>query len=147
MTNKEKLQLLLEGKCNWCKTPYNLWNEYWSVLRYNQESFDGLYFLRNSCSTYFYNNSTMGTYSRFDNDDEAGILKFLDDVVWMSKEKEGPAVWHQPIVEKLGNLYYSIGGRYYNEKLIHDAIKTCFLNKELELGKITINNKQRNYLL
>jgi hypothetical protein len=142
MTNKEKLQLLLEGKCKWCKKPSNLGSEYRSLRYYNNESFDGLYFLRNSCSTYFYNNSTMGTYSRFDNDDEAGILKFLDDVVWMSKEKEGPAVWHQPIVEYLGNIYYSIDNRYYCETLIHDAIKTCCLNKELELGKITINNKQ-----
>ena len=24
MTNKEKLQLLLEGKCKWCKKPSNL---------------------------------------------------------------------------------------------------------------------------
>lgn len=74
MTNKEKLQLLLEGKCNWCRKPSNLWSEYWSRKRYNSDSLDALLFTRNSCSTYFYNNTTMNTYSRFDNDDEARIF-------------------------------------------------------------------------
>ena len=142
MTNKEKLQLLLEGKCNWCRKPSNLWSEYWSRKRYNSDSLDALLFTRNSCSTYFYNNTTMNTYSLFDNDDEAKILKFLDDVIWMGKEKDGPAIWCEPIVTGYSDLYYLIENRYYHESLIHDAIKTCCLNKELELGKITLNNKQ-----
>ena len=142
MTNEEKLRLLLEGKCRWCRKPSNLSSEYRSLKYYKHESSDALLFVRNSCSNYFYSNSTMNTYSRFDNEDEANILKFLDDVIWMGKEKDGPAIWCEPIVTEYGDLYYLLENRYYHESYIHDAIKTCIMNKELEIGEIIIKNKK-----
>lgn len=142
MTNKEKLRLLVEGKCTWCRKQYNLSNEHTSRKYFKSESSDAILFDRNSCSTYFYSNTTMGTYSRFDNEDEAKILEFLDDVIWIGKEKDGPATWCEPVVKTEVSLYYLIENRYYHESFIHDAIKTCIMNKELEQGEIIIKNKK-----
>jgi hypothetical protein len=146
MTSKEKLELLLD--CYVFKTTMDVVLENISRKCYNNVEEHWHRFERNSCSTYFYDVYNeryvvgAGFYTRYDNNDEQAILKYLENVVLISKNMNSEPIWFEPFFKSGDTIYHAISNQYYSEEVIQSAIQACCLNKELELGKITIKDKQ-----
>ena len=132
MSNQEKLELIQSNPGCWIYSKSDVILNTAAFLRHckTRENFDlsVVRYSKNSCSTYFSNyyrwyirdencNDCSCTYSRFDNEDTDGLLKYVERIV-LIESSDHKVLWAEKEVD--GKIL--IGKFLFSEEFLHEIL-------------------------